>query len=351
MALSMPVAMHMPNELLHVGVAGATLAVAAGVVALAARRSRRSLDAERLPLMGVMGAFVFAAQMVNFPLPGAPISGHLGGGVLLAILLGPAAAIVTMAGILIVQCLLFQDGGLLALGCNIINMGVVPSLLGWFVYRRTLGDPQAASGPRQYLAAWLACMAGVTGGAALVPLEAIGGPLRPATTDFFLVVVGVHLPIAFVEGLITFTVLAYLRRVRPAALGLGACAPAGPQRMGRTALAVSIAATSLLISGVLSLFASQHPDGLEWAIARVTGQASAANAAAPATDESGDIAAGISQWQDEHAPMKDYNMPGEKPAGRKWVSRAGLIGTGATLAVVLAAVWLIRRPMRRRART
>ena len=99
--------------------------------------------------MGVMGAFVFAAQMINFTLPGMPgTSGHLGGGVLLAILLGPAAGIVTMAAILIVQCLLFQDGGLLALGCNIINMGVIPCLLGWGLYRAVLGRR-----PRRRLAA------------------------------------------------------------------------------------------------------------------------------------------------------------------------------------------------------
>ena len=135
-----PLAMHMANELLSLPVAGVTLALGAAVVALAAARAKSSLDPRRLPLMGVMGAFVFAAQMINFTLPGMPgTSGHLGGGVLLAILLGPAAALVTMAAILIVQCLLFQDGGLLALGCNFLNMGVAPCLAGWAISRMVAG--------------------------------------------------------------------------------------------------------------------------------------------------------------------------------------------------------------------
>ena len=99
--------MHMANELLSVPIAGLTLAIAVAAVAIAALRARRFATDDRLPLMGVMGAFVFAAQLINFSLPGMPgTSGHLGGGVLLAILMGPAAAIVTMTAILIVQCLL-----------------------------------------------------------------------------------------------------------------------------------------------------------------------------------------------------------------------------------------------------
>ncbi len=135
----------MANELLSVPVAGLTLALAAALVAIAAHRVRRATADDRLPLMGVMGAFVFAAQMINFTLPGMPgTSGHLGGGVLLAILLGPAAGIVTMTAILIVQCLLFQDGGLLALGCNILNMGVVPCLVGRGLYGLLLGPAAKA---------------------------------------------------------------------------------------------------------------------------------------------------------------------------------------------------------------
>ncbi len=228
-------AMHMANELLSVPVAGVTLAFVAVVVAIAARCARRAAADERLPLMGVMGAFVFAAQMINFTLPGMPgTSGHLGGGVLLAILMGPAAGIVTMSAILIVQCLLFQDGGLLALGCNILNLGVIPCLLGGGVYRLLLGAPGRAAAWRQYLAAWLACLVGVTAGAAMVPIEAaVSGVLRVPLSQFLGVMIGVHLVIALCEGAVTFAVVAYLRRVRPELLGLEADAsPAAAVRPG-----------------------------------------------------------------------------------------------------------------------
>ena len=101
-------------------------AATAGVTLYSARKMRRGLDERRVPLMGVLGAFVFAAQMINFTIPGTGSSGHLGGGLLLAILLGSPAAFITIASILTVQALFFADGGLLALGCNIVNMGLFP---------------------------------------------------------------------------------------------------------------------------------------------------------------------------------------------------------------------------------
>src|SRR5688572_5314174 len=114
-------AMHMANELLTPAVAAGFIVLAGVALSLASRRVGAAFDPAKVPLMGVLGAFVFAAQMINFPiLPGT--SGHLGGGVLLAILLGPHAASLVMASILIVQCLIFQDGGILALGTNIVNM-------------------------------------------------------------------------------------------------------------------------------------------------------------------------------------------------------------------------------------
>ena len=215
--MTSPMAMHMANELLNLPVAIVTLLLGDAAIAVAAAVARKTADAQKLPLMGVMGAFVFAAQMINFTLPGMPgTSGHLGGGVLLAILLGPAAAILTMASILIVQCLIFQDGGLLALGCNIINMGVVPCLLGWWLYRVLIGWGDRVAAWRQYLVAWLACVVGVTIGAALVPIEALlAGRLVIPVAHFLGVMVGVHVLIGAVEGAITFAVIAYLRQVRP----------------------------------------------------------------------------------------------------------------------------------------
>lgn len=336
----MILAMHMANELLTVPVAAATLCIGAAAVAVAATKARRNLDSERLPLMGVMGAFVFAAQMINFSLPGMPgTSGHLGGGVLLAILLGPAAAIVTMAGILIIQCLLFQDGGLLALGCNIINMGVVPCLVGWAAYRLLLGPAGKAAAWRQYLAAWAACLAGVVGGAALVPVETMAAGVLPVPLGLFMgVMLGVHLIIALVEGLITFAVIAYLRRARPAALGLPVPEPGVRQsRLSRPALAASILVTALLLAGLVSHFASAKPDGLEWSWSKMAQQSGAPEVRSETRKD--EAVAKVDQMQQRLTPMPDY----AKDAGAGWASLAGVAGTLITLAAVYGASRLIRR--------
>lgn len=350
-------AMHMANELLSLPVAGVTLAVAAALVALAAVRARQATTDDRLPLMGVMGAFVFAAQMINFTLPGMPgTSGHLGGGVLLAILLGPAAAIVTMAAILIVQCLLFQDGGLLALGCNILNLGVVPALLGGWIYQILLGTAHRAAAGRQYLAAWVACVVGVSGGAALVPVEAAAsGVLQVPLSQFLGVMLGVHLLIGLGEGALTFTVLGYLRRVRPELLGLSAVErPPPAQRPGLVAVGGSILATALLLSGVVSWFASTWPDGLEWSY-----QEHQYPGADRAVAEASPAVAAVERWQGQWTPLTDYTRRvaplGELPSAALqeaaagwpqpdgWKSLAGGLGTLVTLGLLYGTSRMLRR--------
>ena len=127
-------ALHIPDGFVSAPVAAAGWVIAAGVIALAARRADRNLDERAAPLMGVMAAFIFAGQMVNFPVAGGT-SGHLLGGALAAILLGPWAAIIVMTAVVALQALLFQDGGLAALGVNTLNMAIIAVLIGWGVYR------------------------------------------------------------------------------------------------------------------------------------------------------------------------------------------------------------------------
>ena len=115
--------MHMADALLSPAVGGTMLAVSVGVLACSIRDIRKNFQESRIPLMGVAGAFVFAAQMVNFAIPGTGSSGHIGGAVLLAALLGPSPAFLVMAGVLLIQALFFADGGLLAWGCNLFNLG------------------------------------------------------------------------------------------------------------------------------------------------------------------------------------------------------------------------------------
>ena len=237
---------------------------------VAARSARRAAADDRLPLMGVMGAFVFAAQMINFTLPGMPgTSGHLGGGVLLAILLGPAAGIVTMAAILIVQCLLFQDGGLLALGCNIINMGVIPCLLGWGLYRlcsaRRPGRRRGGSTWRRGWPAWSASPPARRWSRSRRPPAACCKCRSPISQRD----VGVHLVISLCEGAVTFAVMAYLRRARPELMGLEPATGAAAARPGLRGRHASLLATALLLAGVVSWFASTLPEGLEWSYSKI----------------------------------------------------------------------------------
>ena len=137
--------MHMSDALLSAPVAIAADVAAAGLLVAAALRLKKESRENMVPLMGVMGAFVFAAQMVNFAIPGTGSSGHIVGGVLLAALLGPWAGFLTLASVLIIQCLVFADGGLMALGCNIINMGAMTALAA-VSGKRMEGDGRVGAG-------------------------------------------------------------------------------------------------------------------------------------------------------------------------------------------------------------
>ncbi|MGD0586713.1 MAG: energy-coupling factor ABC transporter permease, partial [Oryzomonas sp.] len=133
--------MHMADALLSPAVGGTMCAVSGAAIAYCSAKVRTGLDDRKVPLMGVLGAFLFAAQMINFTIPATGSSGHLGGGLLLSILLGPYAAFLTISSVLMVQALFFADGGLLALGCNIFNMGFIPAFLVYpLVYKRITGS-------------------------------------------------------------------------------------------------------------------------------------------------------------------------------------------------------------------
>jgi cobalt/nickel transport system permease protein len=202
--------MHLPDGSLStpIWVAGDVLAACA--LGLTSRAATRRLTDRQVPLMGVLGAFVFAAQMINFPLPGGT-SGHLIGGVLLAVLLGPAVSSVVMFCVLVIQALLFQDGGLTVLGPNFINMGLCGTLLGWVIFRAIAGK---ATGTRRYVAIFAAAWLAVEIGALLTALQlwlSGNAPLWPA-----LVAMGsVHALVGVAEGLITVAAVRFLVAARP----------------------------------------------------------------------------------------------------------------------------------------
>ena len=243
--------MHIPDNFLSPPVWATLDAVAVPAVALISRRARTTTDTSRLPLLGVMGAFVFAAQMINFPV-GAGTSGHLVGGTLLACTLGPETAVLVVTSILAVQALIFQDGGVLALGANIFNMGLCGVPAGYLPYA------SLRSTRWRYRAVFLGgvCSVMASGVLALAELTLSGIRMPSSLTLFsFLLFLGN----AVMEGAITATVLRAIERLNPE-MALDA-AEAVPGRMRRVVVAVGL--ISLVLGSVGLLIASTAPDGLE----------------------------------------------------------------------------------------
>jgi len=203
--------MHIPDGFLNVSTVATTYVVSAGGISYAVREVERRLGEKQVPLMGVLAAFIFAAQMINFPIAGGT-SGHLVGAALAAILIGPFAGALIMSCVLIVQCLVFQDGGLLALGANVFNMGLVGCFVGYYCYRgvvMVMGADRRGTLVGGFVAAWGAVF--VASVACAVELALSGtvpiGVALPAMA-------GIHALIGIGEGLITATVLSFVLATR-----------------------------------------------------------------------------------------------------------------------------------------
>jgi cobalt/nickel transport system permease protein len=255
--------MHMANELLSPAVAVGTCVTAAIGIGLICRKLNAQITPEKIALMGVMGAFVFAGQMINFPLPVGGASGHLTGAVLLAIILGPAAAAIVMASVVFVQCLIFQDGGILALGCNTINMSLVPVFVGWGVYQLLIRKSDTRL--TKQLACITACVISTVIISLLPPIQAaISGVLVIPVKTFMTAMVSVHLFIGIGEGLITAAVLSYIAQVRPEILN---ARTENAAKLTAPAFYATLMIITVITAGALSLVASEKPDGLEWSYA------------------------------------------------------------------------------------
>ena len=203
--------MHIPDGFISAPVATAGCVLAVSGVAYAVKATNKKLGEKQIPLMGVLAAFIFAAQMLNFPIAGGT-SGHLLGATLAAILLGPWAGVLIMTCVLIVQCLIFQDGGLFALGANIVNMGIVAVFMGYYVYRGSaffLGRYKKGMLFSGGVAAWSSI---VLSSIACAFELAISGtvPLRVALPAM----AGIHALIGVGEGAITAAVLAFVMATR-----------------------------------------------------------------------------------------------------------------------------------------
>ncbi|WP_327717598.1 energy-coupling factor ABC transporter permease [Streptomyces sp. NBC_00490] len=337
--------MHVPDGFIDAPTSAAAGAVAAAAVAVSLRGARRELDERTAPLAGLVAAFIFAVQMLNFPVA-AGTSGHLLGGALAAILVGPYTGVLCVSVVLLMQGILFADGGLTALGVNITVMGCVTTVVAYAVFRglvkvlpRTRRSVTAAS----FVAAVLSVPAAAL---AFTLIYAIGGTTDVAIGKVATAMVGVHVLIGIGEAVITALTVGAVIAVRPdlvyGARGLqqklklrvngelvdvpavpAASAPAAARSSHRGVWLAGLA-TSLVLAGVVSFYASADPDGLEKV----------------AADK------GIDAKAKEHAaadsPLADYGVKDVDDA-RLSGGLAGVIGVGVTVVAGSGIFWAVRR--------
>lgn len=302
--------MHIPDGFLDARTALAGGVVAAAGVGVALAGLRRTLLPRRVPLVGLAAAFVFAAQMLNFPVA-AGTSGHLLGAVLAAVLLGPGAAVVALTAVLVLQCLLFADGGITALGANVFDMALVAPVVGYAVYRALWRVSGRGLRARLFATAFAAWLSTVVAAVACAGQLALSGTV--AWSAALPAMAGVHMLIGLGEAVITTMVVAAVARARPELLeGEAGLQPARSPRL--------LAAQGLVVALGLALFvapfASGWPDGLERVASRLGFEHRGAAALVP-------------------SPWADYALPGL--GGPAATAVAGSVGTLAAFALA----WLL----------
>lgn len=327
--------MHMADALITPAVGGVMMAVSAGAIGYSVKKVKEELDDKKVPLMGVMGAFVFAGQMINFTIPATGSSGHIGGGLLLAALLGPYAAFLVISAVLIIQALFFADGGLLALGCNIFNIGFYACFIAYpFIYKLIINKSFTVK--RITIGAIAAVVVGLQLGSFSVVLQTLASGITELPfTSFVLLMQPIHLAIGLIEGVATAAVLCFVLKSSPALLDGNDSLTDGRASSGRKTIIVLLAA-ALVIGGFISWFASGNPDGLEWSMEGVAGTAEL-----EADGEAYHAASGI---QENTAFLPDYGFKnGDEKSVMTGTSVSGIIGGTLTLGLACLTGLLISR--------
>jgi cobalt/nickel transport system permease protein len=328
--------MHMADALISPLVGGVMWAAGAGAIAYSTAKIKDELGEKKVPVMAVTGAFVFAAQMINFTIPATGSSGHIGGGMLLAGLLGPFPALLTIAAVLAIQALFFADGGLLALGCNIFNMGVIPCFLVYPLLFKPIIQ-KGFSLPRLSGAAMLSVVAGLEIGALAVVVETLlsGITALPFST-FVLLMLPIHLAIGIVEGIVTALVLNFVYKMRPEILESSEQRLSLAKTVPVKKVVLLLGLITLLVGGLLSLFASAYPDGLEWSMEKTAGTAE--------LEAEGPVFRQAEAIQEATAFMPDYNFPNaEEDGSAAGTSVAGIVGAALTCLLAGGAGFIIYR--------
>lgn len=326
--------MHMADALIAPAVAGTMYAASAFAAGYSIKKIKEEDEFKKIPTMGVMGAFIFATQMLNFTIPGTGSSGHLCGGMLASALLGPFAGFLTMIGVLLVQCLLFADGGLLALGCNVWNMAFYGCFVGaLFIWKPMMKN--GASRAKIIAASVLGSVITLQMGAFSVSLETLLSGITELPFSVFVATMQpIHLAIGLVEGLITAAVLIFVQEARPEMLW-GVAEEAKSAKLSKGWTLGVIAVIAAFFGGVVSHFASAFPDGLEWSMEKVAGTTEL-EAAGSAYDTAATI-------QDATSLLPDYAFA----SGNGGTSFSGIVGALVVVIVVVGVSMLIRTNRKR----
>ena len=332
--------MHMSDALISPEVAGVMGAVTTATLGYCVYKAKDNLEEKKIPLMGVMGAFVFCAQMINFTIPGTGSSGHIGGGLILASVIGSVPAFLVLATVIAIQALFFADGGILALGCNIFNMGFYSCLIFYpLLFKKMLNGN--VSKKKIIFASILTSVIGLQFGAFSVVLETLlSGRTELPFSSFALLMQPIHLAIGIGEGLITGAVLCYIKSIRPEILEFNNKEQKLSLGIGLKKIMLSMAILTVIVGGLLSLYASEYPDGLEWSIGNITSEEELSYNGEPY-----EISESI---QEMSSFMPDYSFKNNEDS-KIGTSVAGLTGgiitfiIALTIGVVISKVNKIRR--------
>jgi cobalt/nickel transport system permease protein len=323
--------MHMADALLSPTVGAVMWTASAGITAYSARKVQSQLDNKKIPLMGAIGAFVFAAQMINFAIPGTGSSGHLGGGLLLAILLGPHAAFLTLASVLTVQALFFADGGLLALGCNIFNLGFIPCYICYPLIYKTIVSEKPEH-KRIVTGSVLAAVIALQFGSFAVVLQTYFSNITSLPfTSFLLMMQPIHLPIGLVEGIATAGIVSFIWKARPETFE-DVANDQSSSRLSIKNMVISLLLVAFFIGGGLTWISSGQPDGLEWSIENVAG-----NSKLAPVDKFQET---FKTLQNKTSFLPDYNFKGNEHTA-SFESSSSKLNTGTTVSGIVGGLLVL----------
>lgn len=331
--------MHMSDALISPAVGATFWAGTLAAIAYCSRKLKDNIDDKLIPLMGVMGAFIFAAQMINFTIPGTGSSGHLGGGMILAAMLGAYPAFIVMASVLTVQALFFADGGLVALGCNIWNLGIYPCFIAYpLLYKPLVKD--ASSAKRVTIASVAGAIIALQLGAFSVVMQTLLSERSELPfSSFVLAMQPIHLAIGIAEGIITAGVINFVRAARPEILESAILSRPLSLNISIKKLLLVLGMAALITGGAMSWFASSHPDGLEWSVKKIFGKPELPE------KETG-FSSTMKSIQEKTALMPDYDF--KKPekdeegiVNKESEPQRPSVGTGTSVSGIIGSLFVV----------